>query len=124
MQFKDDDTLQIGLADGEVFDWSVATGSKKAVANFAENVVAIDSDHASYTYLLKDGTVRVGDGQGRILLSIQNKENPFKYARLLEQGKKLLTVMASGDVSVWDVSSGKKMLRLFSSQQGLSLIHI
>ena len=122
MQFKDNDTLQLKLASGELLDWSIATGSPKTAANFAETVTAVDTERKSYAYVLEDGTVRVGDGQGHVLLSIQNKENPFKDAMLLDGDKKLLTVMANGELSLWDVASGKKLLRLFSTQQGWTVM--
>jgi len=123
MQFKDNDTLQLKLTSGELMDWSIATGSQKTVANFSETITAVDTARETHAYvLLKDGTVRVGDGQGHVLLSIQNKENPFKDAMLLEGDKKLLAVMANGELSLWDVASGKKMLRLFSTQQGWTVM--
>ena len=71
-----------------------------------------------YAYILKDRLVRVGDCQGQTRLSLQNEQNPFKYAKLIEGDNKLLTVMESGELSLWDVASGVKMLRLFSTQQG------
>ncbi|MDD5461271.1 MAG: MBG domain-containing protein [Methylococcales bacterium] len=122
MQFKDNDTLQLKLASGELLDWSMATGNQKTAANFAETVTAVNSNTRNYAYVLENGTVRVGDGQGHVLLSIQNKENPFKDALLLEGDKKLLTVMANGELSLWDVASGKKMLRLFSTKQGWTVM--
>ena len=118
MQFKNNDTLQLKLANGELLDWSITSNNLKTVANVAENVNAIDADNDTYAYILTDGTVRVGNGQGHIQLSIQNKENPFKEAKLLEGNKKLLTVMANGELSLWDVASGVKMLRLFSLKDG------
>ncbi len=124
MEFKDNDTLQIGLASGEVLDWSIATGEQKMVANFAEHVVAVDTDaaHDTFAFVLQDGTVRVGDDKNNIHLSIQNKENPFKYAKLLADGKKVLTVLASGDLSLWDVATGRKIARLFSMQNGWTVM--
>jgi galactitol-specific phosphotransferase system IIB component len=41
---------------------------------------------------------------------------------LLEGGKKLLTVMSTGDLALWDVESGKKILRLFSTLQGWTVM--
>ena len=122
LQFKDNDTLQLKLASGELLDWSITTNSPKRVANFAETVTTVDADTKHYAYVLEDGRVRIGDGQGHVLLSIQNKENPFKDALLLEGDKKLLTVMANGELSLWDVASGKKMLRLFSTLQGWTVM--
>ncbi len=122
MQFKDNESLQVGLASGEVFDLPVAMGDKKTVANFAETVATVDNSKDAFAYTLKDGTVRVGDGLGHIKLSIHNGENPFQDAKLLDDGKKLLTVMQGGELSLWDVSSGKKMLRLFSTEQGWTVI--
>jgi len=122
LQFKDNDTLQLKLASGELLDWSITTNSPKRVANFAETVTTVDADTKRYAYVLEDGRVRIGDGQGHVLLSIQNKENPFKDALLLEGDKKLLTVMANGELSLWDVASGKKMLRLFSTLQGWTVM--
>ncbi|MDD2659014.1 MAG: filamentous hemagglutinin N-terminal domain-containing protein [Methylococcales bacterium] len=119
MRFKNNDTLQLGLASGELLDWPIATDNHLTpVANFAEPVTAVDAAKDTYAYLLNDGTVRVGNGQGKILLSIQNEKNPFKDAMLLAGDKKLLTVMANGELSVWDVATGVKMLRLFSTKQG------
>ncbi len=122
MRFKDDKTLQIGLAGGKLFDLDIATGNKKTVANFPETVLAVDNDNDTYAYVSKSGGVRVGDGQDHIHLSIENKNNPFKFAQLLDSGKKLLTVLSSGDLSLWDVASGEKMLRLFSSKQGWTVM--
>ena len=122
LQFKDNDTLQLKLASGELLDWSITTNSPKRVANFSETIAAVDTDTKNYAYVVEGGTVRVGDGQGHVLLSIQNKENPFKDAMLLEGDKKLLTVMANGELSLWDIASGKKMLRLFSTQQGWTVM--
>jgi len=122
IQFTDNDTLQLKLASGQLLDWPIAMGSQKTVANFAETITAVDTARKTYTYVLEDGTVRVGDGQGHVLLSIQNKKNPFKDAMLLEGDKKLLTVMTNGELSLWDVASGKKMLRLFSTQQGWTVM--
>ena len=118
MQFKNNDTLQLGLAGGELLDWPIATDNLTPVANFAEPVKAVDAAKDTYAYMLNDGTVRVGNGQGEILLSIQNEKNPFKDAMLLAGDKKLLTVMANGELSVWDIATGVKMLRLFSTKQG------
>jgi WD40 repeat protein len=122
MQFKNNDTLQIALENGEVLNWSVQNGTQKIVAAFAEQVTAVDAIGDRYSYVLKDGTVRVGDGQGHVQLSIKNKDNPLKNAKLIDEGKKLLTVMASGDLALWDVGTGKKMLRLFSLQQGWTVM--
>ncbi|MCX7099542.1 MAG: MBG domain-containing protein [Methylococcales bacterium] len=122
IHFKDNDTLQLRLANGEVLDWPIAGGKPKTVGMFAETVTAVDSDQGAYAYVLKDGTVRVGDGQGHIALSIINEKNPFTYAKLLESDKKLLTVMANGELSIWDIGSGKKMLRLFSTAQGWTVM--
>jgi WD40 repeat protein len=122
MQFQDNDTLQLGLASGEVMHYSIATERQKTVAKLAEAITAVDTDAQMYSYVVKDGTVKVSNGQGEIALSIQNKDNPFKDAKLLEEGKKLLTVMANGDLALWDVKSGKKMLRLFSTLQGWTVM--
>jgi filamentous hemagglutinin family protein len=122
MRFKDDKTLQLGLVGGKLFDWDIVTGSKKTVANFPETVVAVDNDKDTYAYVSRSGGVRVGDGQEHIHLSIENKDNPFKYVQLVDDGKKLLTVLNSGDLSLWDVESGEKMLRLFSSKQGWTVM--
>jgi hypothetical protein len=122
LHFKDDDTLQIGLASGKLLDWSLSTGKKTTVANFPESVIALDNDKDTYAYVSKNGGVRVGDGQEHIHLSIENKSNPFKYVQLIDEGKKLLTVLASGDLSLWDVESGQKMLRLFSSKRGWTVM--
>jgi WD40 repeat protein len=122
LQFKDNDTLQLKLASGELLDWSITANSPKRVADFAETIAAVDAERKSYAYLLEDGRVRIGDGQGHVLLSIENKDNPFKDAILLEGDKKLLTVMANGELSLWDVASGKKMLRLFSTLQGWTVM--
>jgi filamentous hemagglutinin family protein len=122
MQFKDSNTLQVGLGNGEIFDWSITTGTKKRVAAFAENITTVDIAGDNYAYILSNGTVRVSDSKGHIQLSTQNKDNPFKFAKLLAGGKKLLTVLASGDLSLWDVASGKKMLRLFSTKQGWTVM--
>ena len=124
MEFKDNDTLQVGLASGEVYNWSIGAGSEKTVADFAEDVVVVDTDasHETFAFILKDGTVRVGNDQNNVRLSIQNKENPFKYAKLLADGKRLLTVLASGDLALWDVASGKKLLRLFSMKDGWTVM--
>jgi len=115
MQFKNQDTLQIGLASGEMMDWSLTTGQKNTVAQFAETIASVDVVGDKYAYLRKNGTVRVSDGQGHLQLSIQNKENPFQFAKLIESGEKLLTVLASGDIAIWDIASGKKIVRLFSN---------
>ncbi|MFI3186185.1 MAG: caspase family protein, partial [Methylococcaceae bacterium] len=118
----DNDTLQLMLVSGEVLDWAIAADSPKRVANIAETVAAVDTDAKSYAYVLPDGTVRVGNGQGHVLLSLNNKENPFKDAMLLEGDKKMLTVMDNGELSLWDVASGRKLLRLFSTQQGWTVM--
>jgi filamentous hemagglutinin family protein len=122
IHFKDDDTLQLGLASGKLLDWSVTTGKQKTVVNFAENIIDLDNNQDTYAYIAKNGTVRVGNNPDAIHLSIQNKDNPFKYAQLLDKGKKLLTVLATGDLALWDVESGKKMLRLFSTKQGWTVM--
>ncbi|MEI6706152.1 MAG: GLUG motif-containing protein [Methylococcales bacterium] len=121
-RFKDNDTLSIGLATGELSDWSISTGSKKPVAHFSETIVAVDHDKDTYAYIAENGAVRIGNAQGDIQLSIQNKGNPITDAKLLAGGKKLLTVLDSGDLALWDVASGKKILRLFSTQQGWTVM--
>ncbi|MCX7068895.1 MAG: filamentous hemagglutinin N-terminal domain-containing protein [Methylococcales bacterium] len=122
MRFKNNDTLSVGSANGMLSDWSIATGSKKPAGGFQEDVDTIDNIKETYTYVAKDGTVRVGNAQGHIQLSVQNKENPIKFAKLLEDGKKLLTVLANGDSALWDVATGKKILRLYSSLQGWTVM--
>jgi WD40 repeat protein len=122
MRFKDKDTLQLGLANGKLIDWSMATGKQKTVINFSENIIAVDNDKDTYAYVSKNGMVRVANSQAHIHLSIQNKENPFKHVQLLDHGKKILTVLATGDLALWDVESGKKMLRLFSTKQGWTVM--
>ncbi len=122
MQFTGNDTLQLKLASGELLNWSIAEGSHKIAGAFGEPVIAVDDNKHAYAYVLPDGTVRVGNGQGHVLLSIKNEKNPFKDAILLEGDKKLLTVMSDGELSLWDVASGKKMLRLFSTQQGWTVM--
>jgi hypothetical protein len=121
-RFKDNDTLSIGLANGELSDWSIATGSKNPVANFSETILAVDQDKATYAYITENSTVHIGNGQGDIQLSIQNKDNPITDAKLLAGSKKLLTVLDSGDLALWDVVSGRKILRLFSTQQGWTVM--
>jgi hypothetical protein len=103
-------------------DWSLATGRKKAAGGFEEDVDAVDNIKDTYAYVAKDGMVRVGNAQRHIQLSVQNKENPVKFAKLLEEGKKLLTVLANGDSALWDIASGKKILHLFSTQQGWTVM--
>jgi hypothetical protein len=122
MRFKDNDTLQLGLASGKLLDWSITTASKKITGGFTETVVSVDNDKDTYSYVTKNGTVRVGNAQDHIQLSIENKENPIKDAKLIEEGKKLLTVLANGDLALWDIPSGKKLLRLFSTQQGWTVM--
>lgn len=122
MQFKDNDTLSVGLASGELLDWAIPSNTQETAAHFSESLVAVDKAQDTYAYLLKDGTVRVGDGQGHIRLSLQNKDNAFQDAKLLEDGKQLLTILANGDLTLWDVASGKKMLRLFSAPQGWTVM--
>ncbi len=122
MRFKNNDTLSVGSANGMLSDWSIATGSKKPAGGFQEDVDTVDNIKETYTYVAKDGTVRVGNAQGHIQLSVQNKENPIKFAKLLEDGKKLLTVLANGDSALWDVATGKKILRLYSSLQGWTVM--
>jgi WD40 repeat protein len=122
MEFKDNDTLQLGLASGEVMHWSVTGDSQKMVTKLAENITTVDTTADAYSYVLKDGSVKVNNPQGQVVLTLQNKDNPFKDVKLLEAGKKLLTVMANGDLAVWDVQSGKKMLRLFSTLQGWTVM--
>lgn len=122
MQFKENDTLQLGLASGEIFDWHIPSNSQKTIADFAEKITAVDATDNMYSYVLKDGTVRIGNGQGVVQLSLQNKEDPFKYAMLLGDGKRLLTVLDSGDLALWDVGSGQKLLRLFSTLQGWTVM--
>ena len=100
----------------------MAAGSKKAAGEFTETVVAVDNTKEAYAYVAENGTLRIGNDQGNIHLSIQNKDNPITDAKLLEGGKKLLTVLASGDVALWDVESGKKLLRLFSTKQGWTVM--
>jgi len=117
MQFKNQQTLQIGLASGEMMDWSLTTGQKTTVAQFAETIASIDVLGDKYAYLRKNGTVRVRDSQGNLKFSVQNKENPFQFAKLIEDGEKLLTVLASGDIAIWEIASGKKIARLFSNAQ-------
>jgi len=122
IQFTDNDTLQLKLASGEMLDWSVKTNSPKTVANFDEPIKAVDTQTKNYAYVLEDGTVRVGDGNSKVLLSVQNNQNPFTDALILDEGKKLLTVLANGELSLWDVPSGKKLLRLFSTKQGWTVM--
>ncbi|MEI6707543.1 MAG: filamentous hemagglutinin N-terminal domain-containing protein [Methylococcales bacterium] len=122
MRFKNNDTLLVGLASGKLLNWSMAAGSKKAAGEFTESMVAVDNSKEAYAYVAENGTVRIGNGQGHLHLSIQNKDNPIKEAKLLDNGKKLLTVLASGDVALWDVESGKKLLRLFSTKQGWTVM--
>ena len=122
MRFKNNDTLSVGSANGMLSDWSIATGSKKPAGGFQEDVDTVDNIKETYTYVAKDGTVRVCNNQGHIQLSVQNKENPIKFAKLLEDGKKLLTVLANGDSALWDVATGKKILRLYSSLQGWTVM--
>ena len=122
IQFAGNDTLQLKLASGELLNWSIAEGSHKTVGKFGEPVISVDDNKHAYAYVLPDGTVRVGNGRGHVLLSIKNEKNPFKDAILLEGDKKLLTVMSDGELSLWDVASGKKMLRLFSTQQGWTVM--
>jgi filamentous hemagglutinin family protein len=122
IQFTDNDTLQLKLASGEMLDWSVKSNSPKTVANFDEPIRAVDTQTKNYAYVLEDGTVRVGDGNSKVLLSVQNNQNPFTDALILDAGKKLLTVMANGELSLWDVPSGKKLLRLFSTKQGWTVM--
>jgi len=122
MQFQNEDTLQLALADGKVFNWSISTKKLENIANFAESILAVDIEKQTYAYILKEGSLQVGDGQGNIALKIENKENSFLNAKLLENGKRLLTVMENGDLAIWDVASGKKMLRLFSTKQGWTVM--
>jgi hypothetical protein len=122
MKFKDKETLQVGLADGEVFDWSIATGNKKPAIAFDESITAMDNAKSTYAYVAEDGGVRVIDDQGEIKFNVTNKENPFTDAKWLDEGKKLLTVMEGGELSLWDVPSGKKMLRLFSTPKGWTVM--
>ncbi len=122
MHFKDNDTLLVGLASGELLDWSITTGHKTAVGGFKEDVEAIDNIRGIYAYVARDGTVRVSNDQGYVQLSVQNADNPIKLVKILENGKKLLTVLANGDLALWDVTSGNKMLRLFSTKQGWTVM--
>ena len=116
-RFKDNDTLQLGLANGELSDWSIKSGSKKAtVANFSEAVAVLDHDKETYAYITENGIVRVRNAQGSIQLSIQNQESPFKDVKLIDDAKKLLTVLENGDLAIWDIASGNRMLRLFSTR--------
>jgi filamentous hemagglutinin family protein len=117
MRFKDDNTLQLGLANGELIDWSLTTNSKKSVSSLVEKLKTVDNKGETYAYTTENGIARVGDAQGNVQLSIQNKDNFITDARLLGKGEKLLTVLESGDLALWDIASGKKMLRLFSSKQ-------
>ncbi len=118
MRFKNNNSLQLGLANGEIVDWDILSNSTKTVSSIAKSVIAVDTAGDQYAYLLDDGTVHVRNSQGKIQLNIQNQSNPFKQVLLLKEGKKLITAMASGDLSLWDVAAGKKMLNLFSTQQG------
>jgi filamentous hemagglutinin family protein len=122
MRFKNNSTLQIGLASGEMLDWPINSDKPKTLVNFAEPITAVDTVNDIYSYLLQNGTVRIANNQGQVKLSIENKADPFQHAFLLEEGKKLLTVLASGDLALWDVASGKKLLRLFSMQQGWTVM--
>lgn len=122
IQFQEADTLQIALANGNILHWSVTSNQKKTVTAFAESITSVDSAGGNYVYLLHDGTLRVRGLDGQVLWSAQNAENPFQSAKLLADGKKLLTVLASGDMSLWDVESGKKILRLFSSKEGWTVM--
>jgi WD40 repeat protein len=122
MRFKDNDTLQLGVSGGVLSDWAVATGRKKPAGDFMEDVDDVDNIRDTYAYVAKDGAVRVGDNQGHIRFSVQNKENPIKFNKLLEGGTKLLTVLANGDSALWDVTSGKKNLRLYSTLQGWTVM--
>ena len=117
MRFKDDNTLQLGLANGELIDWSLTTNSKKSVSTLVDKLKTVDNKGETYAYTTENGIARVGDAQGNVRLSIQNKDNLITDARLLAKGEKLLTVLESGDLALWDIASGKKMLRLFSSKQ-------
>ncbi len=118
VRFKDNDTLHLGLASGELLDWPITTDNLNPIADFAETISTVDVGKNTYAYILNDGTVRVGNGQGHTQLSLQNINNPFIYAKLLEGDKKLLTAMENGEISLWDVATGAKMLRLFSTKQG------
>jgi filamentous hemagglutinin family protein len=123
MQFKNNDTLLLGLANGKLFNWTIATGSKTA-AFFPDDrdLLKVDNTKESYAYVTEDGTARIGNGQGHIHLSIEDIDNPIKETRLLEGGNKLLTVLANGDLALWDVATGKKILRLFSTLQGWTVM--
>jgi filamentous hemagglutinin family protein len=116
------DILQIGLASGEMLEWNIKTDKTTRVANFSKPVNAVDAYNEKYSYILKDGTVQVSDKQGEIYLSIKNKDNPVQHALLLEDSKKLITVLANGDLALWDIPSNKKMLRLFSTLQGWTVM--
>jgi filamentous hemagglutinin family protein len=122
MHFKDNDTLLVGLASGELLDWSITAGHKTALGGFKEEVEAIDNIREIYAYVARNGMVHVGNNQGDIELSIQNADNPIKLVKILENGKKLLTVLANGDLALWDMTSGNKMLRLFSTKQGWTVM--
>jgi filamentous hemagglutinin family protein len=118
LRFIDHDTLQVALKNGELQNWSLNTNSKKSASTLVEKLKTVDNVGETYAYTTDTGVARVGDAQGNVQLSIQNKDNLITDARLLEKGKKLLTVFETGDLALWDITSGKKMLRLFSSKQG------
>ena len=117
LNFKNNDALLLGFGNGEVLEWPIGTSKPVTLANFNEAISDLDVSQDKYAYVLNDGTVRVSSGES-IQLSLENEKNPFKFAMLLENGSKLVTAMKSGEISVWDVASGMKILRLFSTKQG------
>jgi filamentous hemagglutinin family protein len=121
-RFKNNDTLSIGLANGQLIDWSINTDKSQTIVSFAENIRKVDHEQQTYAYIAENNAVRISNPQGEVRLSIQNQGNPITEAKLLAGGKNLLTVLANGDLALWDVASGKKILRLFSTQQGWTVM--
>jgi WD40 repeat protein len=122
-RFKNNDTLSIGLANGQLVDWSINTDKPQAIVSFPENIRKVDHEQQTYAYITENNNaVRISNPQGEVQLSIQNQGNPITEAKLLAGGKNLLTVLANGDLALWDIASGKKILRLFSTQQGWTVM--
>jgi hypothetical protein len=116
-RFKDNNTLQLGLASGQLLDWSITSREKKVIADFAESMFSLDPVQGLYAYRAKNNIVRISNGQGDIQLSIENKKNPIQDARLLAGGKNLLTVLANGDLALWKSQQAKKCCVCFQANK-------
>jgi len=75
MQFKDNDTLQLKLASGELLNWSITTNSPKELLILPKRLQLLMLTLSIMPMFLKMAEYGIGDGQGHVLLSIQIKKS-------------------------------------------------